>query len=569
MKREREKEGLKMVSRNRGGVSEEEERGSFSSSSSSCLVSDMLLFSTMCIIGQYVDVYVKDGSIFSGTFYTSSPHQDYSIVLKKARMTKKGNRVANVANKGVIETLIVKAQDLVQVVSKGVLHSADGCAGNASRNDIGATSSAHSTVSVEKAAHTIHNGKRNGNKKRNNRSRSSARSGNGIVDCSTPRVTDHLHNVVDTESRKNIRTDMSKSTEDSGVASNTRYAGRGGSQQKQGDYEEKSEYQKEQNILEVQGSISTPDAPETQSNVVSNIPKKITSKVLPNNVHDSSVCLDVKIHGPEVAPSSETIPSGVSAAISATIKATSEMHLSTLTPKKMVPHKISSLNKNAKEFKLNPGAKTFSPSSTHQRSVTPVVPAATSVAYITETSPVVSISTAQPEVEISSFVPRSLPVKYVPYGGLVSSNGGTEMQYSQPVVGHLGSRAQPVRYASHYHPVQAGTTYVHPSSQNLMVGRLGPLVYVHPVSHDVVQGAPAFSQVSNIPLFTPHQVHLPKHQGSTAAQALQWCSTPPYIAAGQQPFAVPSHIPISQPHFPIIRPIPVPGSNGFLGSKFS
>lgn len=65
--------------------------------------------------------------------------------------------------------------------------------------------------------------------------------------------------------------------------------------------------------------------------------------------------------------------------------------------------------------------------------MTPVVPAATSVAYITETSPVVSLSTAQPEVEISSLVPRSLPVKYVPYGGLISSNGGTELQYTQPV----------------------------------------------------------------------------------------------------------------------------------------
>lgn len=33
-------------------------------------------------------------------------------------MVKKGNRVANVGNKGVIETLVIKAQDLVQVVSK-------------------------------------------------------------------------------------------------------------------------------------------------------------------------------------------------------------------------------------------------------------------------------------------------------------------------------------------------------------------------------------------------------------------------------------------------------------------
>ncbi|XP_063935358.1 polyadenylate-binding protein-interacting protein 4 isoform X2 [Daucus carota subsp. sativus] len=546
-----------MVSRNRGGFSTEDER-----------VSDMLVFTTMCIIGHYVDVFVKDGSVFSGTFYTSSLDQDYSIVLKKARMTKKGNRVANLGNKGVIETLVVKAQDLVQVVSKAILHSADGGTGNASRIDIGATSSVNATVSVEKAAQTTQNGKHGGKKKRINRSRSTARNGNGVVDCS-PKGTDNLHIVADTESRKNIHPIMSKSAEDSGVASDTRIASRDESQQKQGDCEEKSEYRKEHNILEVQ-AISTVDAPDGTQSHVFNIPKKITSKVLTNNGHDSSVCLDVKIHGPEVAPISETIPSVVSTAISATIEATSETHLSTVKPANTVLQKISSLNKHAKEFKLNPGAKTFSPSSAQQRSVPSVVPAVTSVAYMTETSPVVSISAAQPEVGTSPFVPRSLPVKYVPYGGLVSSNGETEMQYSQPVVGHLGSRTQPVRYASHYHPVQAGTTYVHPTSQNLMVGRLGPLVYVHPVSQDVVQGAPAFSQVSNIPLFA-QQVHLPKHQGNAAAQSLQWCPSTPYIAAGQQPFAVaPSHIPISQPHFPMIRPIHVPaGSNGFLGSKFS
>lgn len=55
-----------MVSRNRGGFSTEEER-----------VSDMLVFTTMCIIGHNVDVFVKDGSIFSGTFYTCSLQQDY------------------------------------------------------------------------------------------------------------------------------------------------------------------------------------------------------------------------------------------------------------------------------------------------------------------------------------------------------------------------------------------------------------------------------------------------------------------------------------------------------------
>ena len=54
---------------------------------------------------------------------------------------------------------------------QGVLHSADGGTGNASRIDIGATSSVNATVSVENAAQTTQNGKHGGKKKRINRSR--------------------------------------------------------------------------------------------------------------------------------------------------------------------------------------------------------------------------------------------------------------------------------------------------------------------------------------------------------------------------------------------------------------
>lgn len=60
----------------------------------------------------------------------------------------------------------------------------------------------------------------------------------------------------------------------------------------------------------------------------------------------------------------------------------------------------------------------------------PVVPTAT---YIPDNSSVVSISTAQPEVEISPFAPRSLPMKFIPYGSLASGNGGSDIQYPQPV----------------------------------------------------------------------------------------------------------------------------------------
>ena len=42
---------------------------------------EALLFTTMCIIGLPVDVHVKDGSVFSGIFYTASVDGDYGALL--------------------------------------------------------------------------------------------------------------------------------------------------------------------------------------------------------------------------------------------------------------------------------------------------------------------------------------------------------------------------------------------------------------------------------------------------------------------------------------------------------
>lgn len=41
--------------------------------------SEALLFATMCIIGLPVDVHVKDGSVYSGIFYTASVEKDYGV----------------------------------------------------------------------------------------------------------------------------------------------------------------------------------------------------------------------------------------------------------------------------------------------------------------------------------------------------------------------------------------------------------------------------------------------------------------------------------------------------------
>jgi hypothetical protein len=56
--------------------------------------------------------------------------------------------------------------------------------------------------------------------------------------------------------------------------------------------------------------------------------------------------------------------------------------------------------------------------------------------------------------------------------------------------------------------------------------------------------------------------------GSAAGQTLQLCVAPPFVAGGQQPFVMPSHIPFLQPPIPAIRPIPVPGSNTLFNTKF-
>ena len=85
-------------------------------------------------------------------------------------------------------------------------------------------------------------------------------------------------------------------------------------------------------------------------------------------------------------------------------------------------------------FKLNPGAKNFSPSFSNPISATaPAVPTAASMAYIPSNSPAVPVAAVQPEVGIP-FAPRSsVPAKYPPYSNLTAVNGGSGSQFLQPV----------------------------------------------------------------------------------------------------------------------------------------
>lgn len=485
-------------------------------------LNDALLFTTMCIIGLPVDVYIKDGAVYSGIFYTACVDDEYAIVLKRAKMTKKGSREANVAHGSLIETLVILSEDLVQVVAKGVMLSPDSIPGHFDGDNIGTT-------------------------------------------CSN--ITFPEYN------KKEMKATKSKVfTVDGEKASKERHV-RDGLNNKQSDCKESHESLRERTILEVQGSSSNLNVSVTLANAIENVYFKTNLGLSSNGVSRgspplSSIKLDDRhnerhIHEQQTLGKTPCLDPTSSGAPITSVSCVS----SSSAPADLVPSRGSIHNASTKESKLNPGAKIFSPSALQHRTVTP--PVMPTMGYTPVSCPVVPVATAEPEVEITPFAPLpSVPVKFVPYNNLAAANGGLDVQYDQPTIGYVGTRTQPARYAGQYHHLQAATGYVHPNSQNVMVGRLGPLVYMHPVSHDVVQSAVGFSQVSTRPPLIPHQVHPPKHQGSTAPQALQMYVTPPVITGLQPPFTMPS-IPITQASFPVMRPMQAPGSNGFLPNKFA
>lgn len=165
-------------------------------------LSDALLFTTMCIIGLPVDVHVKDGSVYSGTFHTACLEDNYAIVLKKARMTKKGNRDANVANAGVIETLVILSEDLVQVVAKRVLLPAEGFAGNVTGDHTEAVAGTLSSCeSTETQAKTTKSSKSHVDRQHIIQNRCSSRTKNGAGHGFTLQRMSYLSDVLEVENR--------------------------------------------------------------------------------------------------------------------------------------------------------------------------------------------------------------------------------------------------------------------------------------------------------------------------------------------------------------------------------
>ncbi|XP_077216066.1 polyadenylate-binding protein-interacting protein 4-like isoform X2 [Tasmannia lanceolata] len=94
---------------------------------------DRLIFLTACLIGQRVEVQVKNGSIFSGIFHATNTDKDFGIILKMARLTKDGSfrgqkHISDSIGITPSKTLIIPPKELVQVIAKDVPISADGFA---------------------------------------------------------------------------------------------------------------------------------------------------------------------------------------------------------------------------------------------------------------------------------------------------------------------------------------------------------------------------------------------------------------------------------------------------------
>ncbi|KAL2944569.1 Polyadenylate-binding protein-interacting protein 4 [Bienertia sinuspersici] len=411
-------------------------------------LSEALLFTTMCIIGLPVEVHIKDGSIFSGIFHTASVDNGYGVVLKKARMIKKGTHNSNVSNGGLIDTLVVLPGDLVQVVAKGVILPADHISSCASGNDKGTNS--------------------------------------GTIDS-----------CQGSENGTMLTGEQRSKERQVGVTMH---------QEEEVGYQHPFEALKE--VPKVSGSsTSLNDSHNKQSVHKENHEMMAFSQISNGSLSTSDASLDCKRVN-QLLDKEFTCTKSVASEASDSVKTKSAASRNFLAvPAEMAPQKP--LNRTAKESKLNPSAKVFSPSVPNFRSTPPVVPTVPGVAYTPNSLPAVQVAGVQQEVGIRPMVPRSSwSVKYVPYVASTAMNTDNGPQYNQPqFAGHIVTRAQPIRHGAQYQQIQALPPYVHPSHQNGMFGRPGQLVYVRPVTHDVIQAPSPMSQAQH-PLLASHPIHV-------------------------------------------------------------
>ncbi|XP_022976186.1 polyadenylate-binding protein-interacting protein 4-like [Cucurbita maxima] len=515
----------------------------------SSTLSEALLFATMCLIGLPVEVHIKDGSVYSGIFHTACVENEYGVVLKKARMTKKGKRNVNVDDGVVIDTLIVLSGDLVQVVATEVLLPAGSFSKSLAVCDNESMVNDPTSLLPATETKTCMESFKEGSQI--NQTSDLVQDQNGFAHGSLPTVTgkqsdvrqllgDNVENNKGDAQQKKEGSNCKKPEGVTDAAINWRRDPDNQLKKEQDDHGQEFDLHKGANGDRVQSSILS-EKPCTERSISAN-----TTNAYSVGVSTSSRS--------SVDSSMDSCRSSITSTID------------------MAPSHGSESNKSGKEFKLNPRAKLFSPSNANIMPANHATPVAANLAYISNNSPpVVPSAVIQPELDFSPFVPRSsVPAaKFVPYGNSLAGFDGNVAQFSQPMVGHVGTRTQPLRYVGQY-PLQAGPTFGPQNSSAVMVSRFGQLVYMQPVSHDLAQGATVVSPVPPCPLLTTQPAQYPKHQGTAAAQALQFCVPPPFMASGHQPLAaVPNHIPILQPSsFPLNRPMPMPGTNAFFTTKF-
>ncbi|PNY13379.1 hypothetical protein L195_g010032, partial [Trifolium pratense] len=382
-----------------------------------------MLFITMSIIGLPVDVHVKDGSVYSGIFHTASFDAGFGVVLKQARMTKKGKGLSNVGNEVLVDTLVVLADDLVQVVAKEVALTVDAVGGKM-------TGDCEEAVTLE--------------------------------------VRSSENRPVDAEQ-----------------VNQSRQAGDNNSKGKPDDRRQKLEFNKK-NDAKIQSLHSG---------------------------HESDTCLR-RVKADKASDQSSETERSTSPDSTCTHSTISEdlKEASNNFPAKFIEKSAprgKDRTNNAKEFKLNPAAKVFSPSFLYPNSASPAVPTAANMVYmpnscaaanmvyipnnspaanmvyipnsspaanmvyIPNTSPPVPVATIQPEVGFNTFASQpSVPTKISQNGNLTVGNAGSGSQFSQPLP-----------YAAHYPPVLSEPAYLQPTnSPAVMVGRSAQFVYVQQVA---------------------------------------------------------------------------------------
>lgn len=90
---------------------------------------DRLVYLSSCLIGHPVEVHLKNGSIYSGTCYTTNVEKEFAIILKMARLMKdvsfRGQKTESLS-KAPSKTFIIPGKDVVQVIAKDVPVTMDG-----------------------------------------------------------------------------------------------------------------------------------------------------------------------------------------------------------------------------------------------------------------------------------------------------------------------------------------------------------------------------------------------------------------------------------------------------------